>query len=240
MARGGARVALASGRPYFAAQPIIESLGIEDPCMFFGGAAIVDARTGSPLIQFDLPAVEVRMLVDLFESEGFHVEIYSAQECLVQKRSILGNIHEQYLGRAMRVIPFDEVLGQEKILKIVVVAEGREEEKRLRALLADCQGYSVGTAYGAGHPNIVFANITSQEASRENCFSFFMEHFGAQSEYVMAFGDGEADIPFLRRAGIGVAMGNARPEVKMAARFVTKSVDEQGVAYALARLCGVV
>ena len=39
----------------------------------------------------------------------------------------------------------------------------------------------------------------------------------------------------LRHAGIGVAMGNALEEVKLAADYVTSSVDEQGVANALRR-----
>ena len=34
----------------------------------------------------------------------------------------------------------------------------------------------------------------------------------------------------LRHAGIGIAMGNARDEVKAAARYVTDTVDEDGIA----------
>ena len=49
----------------------------------------------------------------------------------------------------------------------------------------------------------------------------------------MAFGDGGNDISMLRHVGIGVAMGNARDEVKAAADYVTASVDEDGVAKAL-------
>ena len=48
----------------------------------------------------------------------------------------------------------------------------------------------------------------------------------------IAFGDGENDISMLQFAGIGVAMGNATPACKQAADFVTKTVDEHGIAYA--------
>ena len=37
----------------------------------------------------------------------------------------------------------------------------------------------------------------------------------------------------LRHAGIGIAMGNARDEVKAAAHYVTDTVDEDGVAKAI-------
>ena len=50
---------------------------------------------------------------------------------------------------------------------------------------------------------------------------------------VMSFGDAENDIEMLRQAQIGVAMGNARDIVKKEADFVTTSVDEDGVDFAI-------
>ena len=49
----------------------------------------------------------------------------------------------------------------------------------------------------------------------------------------MAFGDGENDIPMIRFAGIGVAMGNGGEKVKAAADYVTDSVDNDGIEKAL-------
>lgn len=41
-------------------------------------------------------------------------------------------------------------------------------------------------------------------------------------QQIIAFGDGENDMEMLRFAGIGVAMGNADPEVKEIADYVTR------------------
>ena len=46
----------------------------------------------------------------------------------------------------------------------------------------------------------------------------------------MAFGDGGNDIPLIKFAGVGVAMGNASDEVKACADMVTDSVDDDGIA----------
>ncbi len=54
---------------------------------------------------------------------------------------------------------------------------------------------------------------------------------------VMAFGDNYNDIEMLRAAGLGVAVSNARDEVKSVAEHVTlKSIDD-GVAVAIEQFC---
>ena len=59
---------------------------------------------------------------------------------------------------------------------------------------------------------------------------------GIQTQDVIAFGDAENDIPMLREAGIGVAMGNAADAVKAEADYVTHSNNEDGIAAALEAL----
>ena len=49
----------------------------------------------------------------------------------------------------------------------------------------------------------------------------------------IAFGDAENDIPMIKAAGIGVAMGNSTEAVKAAADFITSSNNDDGIAFAL-------
>ena len=49
----------------------------------------------------------------------------------------------------------------------------------------------------------------------------------------MAFGDGGNDISMLKYVGIGVAMGNAKDDVKAIADYITDSVQEDGIVSAL-------
>jgi hydroxymethylpyrimidine pyrophosphatase-like HAD family hydrolase len=44
------------------------------------------------------------------------------------------------------------------------------------------------------------------------------------------------DLELLREVGLGIAMGNAAESVKSAAKWVTGTNDEEGVAQAVARL----
>lgn len=60
-----------------------------------------------------------------------------------------------------------------------------------------------------------------------------LDYYGLKQEEIMAFGDGVNDLSMLSMAGLSVAVGNAVPEVKKAADYVTGSVEEDGVSAAL-------
>ena len=52
----------------------------------------------------------------------------------------------------------------------------------------------------------------------------------------MMFGDGPNDMEIFDYVGLKIAMGNAVPELKEKADFVTKTVEEDGILYALEKL----
>jgi hypothetical protein len=58
---------------------------------------------------------------------------------------------------------------------------------------------------------------------------------GIEAEDVVAFGDMPNDVPMLRWAGHGVAMGNAHPEAIAAANEVTAPNADDGLARVLER-----
>ena len=64
----------------------------------------------------------------------------------------------------------------------------------------------------------------------------YLEYVGLTRKDAIAFGDGPNDLDMLSFAGIGVAMGNARDTVKANADFITRDVEQDGIAYALKEL----
>ena len=58
-------------------------------------------------------------------------------------------------------------------------------------------------------------------------------------ESIMACGDGNNDFEMVKMAGVGVAMKNGEESLKEVADFVTKTNDEEGVAYAIEHFCNV-
>jgi Cof subfamily protein (haloacid dehalogenase superfamily) len=62
---------------------------------------------------------------------------------------------------------------------------------------------------------------------------WLIHHLGVSMEDVYAIGDGYNDISMLQTVKNSIAMGNAFPEVKAVARYITTDVDKNGVQDAL-------
>lgn len=59
------------------------------------------------------------------------------------------------------------------------------------------------------------------------------KHLGFTAENVMAIGDSGNDLAMIQQAGLGVAMGNAQPHIKAAAKVITDDNNHDGVAKAI-------
>lgn len=79
----------------------------------------------------------------------------------------------------------------------------------------------------------LFADVNPKGLSKKVGIDIFCKHFGINIENTMAFGDGGNDITMLKHVNLGIAMGNANPEVKQIADYVTNDVDDNGIWNAL-------
>ena len=75
--------------------------------------------------------------------------------------------------------------------------------------------------------------LSHRDAGKHAGLRFVMERLGLSREEVAAFGDGDNDAEMLAFAGTGIAMENASPACLAAADLVTKSCQEDGVAYGM-------
>lgn len=80
-----------------------------------------------------------------------------------------------------------------------------------------------------------FADVYPADGGKASGMAALNAALGISAAETIAFGDGENDIPMLRYAGIGVAMGSADAAVQAAADFVTDSVDDGGILRAVQR-----
>ncbi len=72
--------------------------------------------------------------------------------------------------------------------------------------------------------------VMNRQATKLNGIRLLAERYGVGLGEIAAFGDDVNDIEMLTACGVGVAVGNALPEVKAAADEVCGSNEEEGVA----------
>lgn len=111
----------------------------------------------------------------------------------------------------------------------VVYMEERSPELLLeiKGRLESIQGLDVTSSW-ENNLELMPAGINKGAAVKE-----LAERLGISAASVMVIGDYDNDLPMLEYAGVGVAMGNASQAVKDAARYVTLSNGEHGVAHAI-------
>lgn len=78
-----------------------------------------------------------------------------------------------------------------------------------------------------------FSDVNVKGIDKSVGIDDFLKYYNIDRSETMGFGDGGNDIEMLKHVNIGVAMGNARDDVKAIADYVTTSVDDDGVANAL-------
>ncbi|WP_338471702.1 Cof-type HAD-IIB family hydrolase [Niallia sp. XMNu-256] len=81
------------------------------------------------------------------------------------------------------------------------------------------------------HP--VSVDVIPTGGSKANGIEKITEKLGFSRERQFAFGDGPNDVEMLSRIYNSVAMGNADESLKSVAKYVTKSVDDNGIQYGL-------
>lgn len=76
-----------------------------------------------------------------------------------------------------------------------------------------------------------FLECNPLRATKGNALRWCAEHFGFRMEELLAFGDSLNDVSMLEAAGVGVAMGNAREDVKAMGFPTCRTNAEDGVAH---------
>lgn len=107
-----------------------------------------------------------------------------------------------------------------EVIALSPFASDDQTEKLLRAAMCDSH-----TVRFNGQNFDVVPNSGGKDVGMK----ILLDHFGIDPAECMAIGDGDNDIPMLRAAGIGVAMGGSAPEVLAAADDIAPSPDADGI-----------
>ncbi|MBS0189997.1 MAG: HAD-IIB family hydrolase [Phycisphaerales bacterium] len=78
--------------------------------------------------------------------------------------------------------------------------------------------------------------VFDKDATKWSAISWLAKEWDIRPAQIIAIGDEINDLSMIQGAGLGIAMGNAIPATKAAARRITLSNEESGVAHAIDRV----
>lgn len=172
-----------------------------------------------------IPDADVRELMTYCTTRDIPCIVVGEHDiCVCQPNELVEKIFHDFLKvDTLPVKTPEEALQAKEVFQLTPFITP-EEEKEILPSIPNCE---IGRWYPA------FADVTAKGNTKQRGIDEIIRHFGIRLEETMAFGDGGNDISMLRHAGIGIAMGNAKEDVKAAADYVTTTVDDDGIANAL-------
>ena len=218
---GGVRLFIATGRQREAAEGAVGIFPFDGYITVSGQFCFAGDRV---LWDNPVPPDSARRLVGLLERSGSPCVFLEGMEShAVNPDARLDLFPEQLNIPIPPVIPLREMLDRRFYQAVAFYT--KEEQQAAGA------DFFPGLSVLRWHP--AFVDVIAPGGGKDQGMDALLHHFGIDLSQTMAFGDGENDLPMLRHAHIGVAMGNAGQRVKDQADYVTGSVDEDGILTAL-------
>lgn len=187
-----------------------------------GGYCFVDKEV---IYKSTIPTADIEVLMNYCTSKNIPCIVVGEHDiCVCHPNELVKKIFHDFLK--VDVIPArtpEEALQIGEIFQMTPFIT-EEEEREILPSIPNCE---IGRWFPA------FVDITAKGNTKQKGIDEIICHFGIRLEETMAFGDGGNDISMLRHAGIGIAMGNAKDDVKAAADYVTTGVDDNGIANAM-------
>ncbi len=234
----GCLVGLASGRASWNVRDICKEVGVNGPSILFGGCAVVQPDgTVSKVVVIENN--EAHRFIDRCRELDANIELISLEATYCEKEGPLFEIHATYYPFKQRLVDDLHVVADSgPVPKFTLLLDFQQPGQRelLETLREEFPGFQLLIATGARNPDLGFVNVLPAAARPSERLKEIVAEFSIDPLRTASFGDGESDMDLLKSVGIGVAMGNALPQVKAVAKYVTTHVEEQGVALAIRKL----
>ncbi len=232
----GVPFVLATGRPPRWIDPVIEGLGFPPLCVCGNGAVIYDSAADRILHTSTLDVESLAWIADLAERVlpgcGLAAERVgrSAHDAATPQFVSSPEYEHAWLNPDDTQVSRQEVISAPAI-KMLIRLRGTPSAEMQSAL----EPHLAGRADITYSTNNGLIELSAPGITKAAGLSVVAERLGVDPAAILAFGDMPNDVPMLRMAGHGVAMGNAHPEALAAADEITASNSEDGVARVLER-----
>jgi Cof subfamily protein (haloacid dehalogenase superfamily) len=235
----GVKLVICTGRIFASARYYAKLIGAKAPIVASNGAYIREKDRNEVVYEKALPSEIVHKLVDLIKSYDLYPQLFTVDTIYTEKLVYFSKNYSKWNETLpeedrikVEVVKDIKAVIEEnngKILKSVVMGDDGDKISRLKKEIKEKLNV---TAISSMDNNI---EIMAPDISKGNAVNVLADYYGVLPEEVICVGDNENDLSMIEYAGLGVAMGNATEELKLAADYITDTNENDGVAKVIER-----
>ncbi len=232
----GIKIAISTGRTLSIMWDVCKQVPQVDYVMYSNGAGVLDRQTGKNIYSSYIPNNVCNRIIEKLDNLPVFVEIYINGDSYAQKDKKEHFIYEYLPDKVgnilINTINMCENLSDEicdkNIEKMTVYCKHEEVYKEIWNYLSKMDNEITIASSIKGNIDITKIGVNKGTALDGMC-----KKLGIEKSEAMAFGDGGNDCPMLEYADYSFAMANGDDNCKAAAKYITKSNADDGVAWAI-------
>ena len=229
----GVKVVLATGRPLPGVQEYLDELGLnhqDDQYAITYNGGVVQTTNGEELGGKELAYSDYLRLREVADELGAYLQVETIDAAYTSAKEInYWASRENFLIKMPLIIkPVDEMDPNDHYVKFMFIGDEADIDSWRDALPAD-----VKEAYYIVKSTPQHLEFMHKDATKGSGLLTLAAKLGIDRSETMALGDQQNDVTMIEAAGLGVAMGNAVPEVKAVADVETTTQNADGVGVAV-------
>ncbi|MCT0949586.1 sugar-phosphatase [Weissella confusa] len=229
----GVKVVLTTGRPLPGVQEYLDELGLnhqDDQYAITYNGGVVQTTNGEELGGKELAYSDYLRLREVADELGAYLQVETIDAAYTSAKEInYWASRENFLIKMPLIIkPVDEMDPNDHYVKFMFIGDEADIDSWRDALPAD-----VKEAYYIVKSTPQHLEFMHKDATKGSGLLTLAAKLGIDRSETMALGDQQNDVTMIEVAGLGVAMGNAVPEVKAVADVETTTQNADGVGVAV-------
>ena len=238
--RQGVYIVPATGRIFKSIPDFLRNIEGVRYAVCCNGATVYDQYEDRILYTNHLPKDVTFSLFDILEKYHCTHDIYQNGQGYMERRYLEHLSEYKVEGHLLELIndtrlPVDDLRLhiEEQPLGIEKISAFFDDMEERSAAIDELVEKNIASVSSALQNNI---ELNQFGCDKGDGLTHLANILGLTMDEVMACGDAGNDTMMIKAAGMGVVMENGREELKEIADFVTKTNDEDGVAYAIEKL----
>ena len=226
----GVEFTLVSGRMYNGVRPFYDLLGIAGPISCYNGASLYDSD-GHIVEEHRVPHDISMKVLEVQRQSGVPLILFNDQKWYLQEQD--NYVHPKKLKVYQTECiegDFTQLLSEFDTNKLLFMTADNAKLDEVESIL---RGMGLAEGSLTFYRSADFLELMPYGVNKGMAIDALARHFKIPTSQIMAIGDDYNDIEMLQRAGFSVAMGNAVQPAKEAAKYITDTNMNDGVAKAI-------